>query len=130
VSVPILEGLTETLQPDDVGVGAGVGKQRLSVTAHKQGQMVLDGTTYMGVFEMEELALEVDSFPVDETADHLDGVSQSAFAAFRRLEGDAHCGILLWGMPGSQTQFEASSRQVIQSYRLPRELDRISHVGV
>lgn len=84
VAVAVGERSAQALQPDDVGVSAGMSEQTVPIPAGEDRESILDGAADEGTTDVEEPPGVVDDLAVDESPDDL---HQSINRCLRDLAG-------------------------------------------
>ena len=100
MAVAVDAGLAQTLEPDDVGVGAGVPEQLGTVAADQYGQVVLVCGVDSCSLDPVVAAGVVHRLAVEQAPDDLDALRQLSLAVCRCEQLDPGGGVLLRGVTG------------------------------
>lgn len=92
--------------------------------------MLLMGGVDLRLVDVHVLAVVRHDLAIDEATNHLDTLHQPGFAMPRMLEAGTRRSVLLRGVAGADAELESTLGQVIQRCRLPRQLNRVTHVVV
>ena len=87
--MPITHRLSKSVESNDVGVFTSVGEQRLAISSDEDRQAVLSWRVNRRVDDRVVLARVVDHFPIEQSTDDLDRLTQPFLANRSRVERDA-----------------------------------------
>ncbi len=130
VTVAVVACATEALQSNGVGVSSGMREKRSAVAPHEDRHALLVGRVDAGSIDAVVLTLEVDHLTVEEVAQNLHAFGQTSLARCGRGPFDPGRVVLAGGVPGTESQLEATTGDTIDRRGLPCELHRIAHVVV